>query len=224
MVWLYRTVHKKATIFTKDFDISNCIISSVVEELTDTVKNAIENIFGFKPLILNTNLKINITINSDKPETCGADRIANAVSASTLYKQRPVIVVDSGSATTFDIIDKNNTFIGGLIMPGIDMQLNSLSEKTSKLPKLNVKMVKNKLNIIANDTNNSIFSGVVIAHAMAVQGLLNGCEQELGSKAFVIGTGGNANLINEYMNERKFDVINPTLTLDGLNEIYKLNV
>ena len=79
------------------------------------------------------------------------------------------------------------------------------------------------INIISNDTEEAIYAGVVVAHAQAVKGLLNLCEQKLGEKAFVVGTGGNISLVNKFMNERKIDVINPSLTLEGIKMIYELN-
>lgn len=209
--------------FIQKVHIENCIISSVVEELTEPVKASILQLYGVESIILNTDLNLGINLKVQEPEKLGTDRIANAYAASKLYNERPLIVVDSGSATTFDIIDKDNKFIGGLIMPGLDMQLKSLYEKTSKLPELKLSMVDKVQTVINNDTQNSILSGVVIGHAQAIQGLITICEKELQSKAYIVGCGGNAILLSKYMNYRKFDIINPNLTLDGIYMIYELN-
>ena len=206
-----------------NFRVDDCMISSVVDELTENLKNVISEFFSVTPLVLSQKLNYGIIFKSEHPEKYGADRVANAHAAAKLYEQRPLIVVDSGSATTFEVIDKNGVFSGGLIMPGMELQLKVLGEKTSKLPSLNLKSVSDDINIISNDTEEAIYAGVVVAHAQAVQGLLNLCEQKLGEKAFIVGTGGNINLVNKFMNERKIDVINPFLTLEGIKMIYELN-
>lgn len=212
-----------STLFAS-LNIDNCIISSVVDELTEKVRDAILNLYHVNSLVLSTDLNLGITIKSHNPERIGTDRIANAYAASELYDKRPIIVVDSGSATTFDIVDNNGDFIGGLIMPGLDLQLKSLAEKTSKLSEINLNMMDKVQTYINTDTQKGILSGVVFGHAQAIQGLITRCEKELKAKAFVVATGGNAPRISKYMKYRKFDVINPTLTLDGINLIYGLNM
>ena len=212
-----------STIFPS-LNIENCIISSVVDELTNKVSDAISSLYHVNSLVLNADMNIGIKIKSHNPERIGTDRIANACAVSKLYNKRPIIVVDSGSATTFDIVDNNGDFVGGLIMPGLDLQLKSLSEKTSKLPRINLDMMDRVQKYINTDTQKGILSGVVFGHAQAIQGLITRCEKELKAKAFVVGTGGNASLLSKYMKYRRFDIINPTLTLDGINIIYGLNM
>lgn len=212
-------------IFPKDTIIDNGIISSVVDELTQPICEAVSNVYHINPIVINvTCMDVGIPLKCNNPERIGTDRIANALAASRLYDKRPVIVVDSGSATTFDIIDKDNNFIGGLIMPGLDMQLKSLAEDTSKLPEIKLDMMEQVQTYINTDTKKAILSGVVFGQAQAIQGLITRCEKELKTKAFVVGAGGNAKLLNKYMKYRKFDVINPNLTFDGINMIYELNM
>ncbi len=203
--------------------LKGCMISSVVEELTDKLEQAVAEIFNINPLILRPEKNGGIKIKTPYPEKCGADRVANAYAASRLYGERPVIVVDSGSATTFDIVDTDNAFSGGVIMPGMELQLKTLGEKTSKLPLLDLKKVPKKINVISDNTEEAIYAGVVVAHAQAIQGLIKLCEQEFGAKAFVVGTGGNIDVVNQYMDDRKLDVINPSLTLEGIRLLYELN-
>lgn len=201
-----------------DYKISKCIIGSVVKELDNVLKAACDRAFNINTLIFSLNLKTGVELDVAKPETVGADRIANAYAAKKLYST-PCIVVDLGSATTFDILSKEGKFFGGIIMPGINMQLNSLSEKTSKLPKIEPEQVEK---VIGVDTKTCILSGVIRGHACAIDGLIAQCEKEIGQKVMVIATGGLSQLIVQYM-ERKFDYINPTLTLDGFKHLYELN-
>ena len=135
-----------------------------------------------------------------------------------LYKL-PVIVVDFGTANTFDIVNKEGEFVGGVIAPGINTQLNSLSKCTSKLPNLDATISEKA---IGDNTIDAILSGVIRGTACMVEGLISQCENELGEKATIVATGGLSGLISNYMN-RKFDYVNPILTLEGLKELYKLN-
>ena len=201
-----------------NYEISKCIIGSVVKELDNVLKEACDRAFNINTLVFNSNLKTGVELDVAKPETVGADRIANAYAAKKLYST-PCIVVDLGSATTFDILSKEGKFFGGIIMPGINMQLNSLSEKTSKLPKIEPEQIEK---VIGVDTKTCILSGVIRGHACAIEGLIDQCEKEIGERVTVIATGGLSQLIVQYM-KRKFDYINPTLTLDGFKLLYELN-
>ena len=205
-----------------DYIIDECMISSVVDELTQNLKDAISDIFNITPMLIIPQDNNDIKINTPHPEKCGTDRVANAYAASKLYAQRPIIVVDSGSATTFDIVNADNEFSGGVIMPGMELQLKVLGEKTSKLPTLDLNNIKGDISVISDNTEDAIYAGVVVAHAQAIQGLIKLCEQELGEKAFIVGTGGNINFVEKYMNERKFDVVNPHLTLEGIRLLFEL--
>ena len=127
--------------------------------------------------------------------------------------------MDFGTANTFDIVNSKGEFIGGVIAPGINTQLTSLSKCTSKLPKLDAAKSENA---IGDNTLDAILSGVIRGTACMVDGLIEQCENELGENATIVATGGLCRLIAKYMN-REFDDINPTLTLLGLKELYKLN-
>ena len=217
----YSELKLKIKALSSDYTVDGCLISSVVEELTDSLGQAVSEVFNIKPSVLLPQNNGGIKLKTPNPEKCGADRVANAYAALKLYEQRPVIVVDSGSATTFDIVDNDNEFSGGVIMPGIDLQLKVLGEKTSKLPELSINNIKDDIKAISDNTEEAIYAGVVVAHAQAIQGMIKLCEQELGEKAFIVGTGGNIEYINKYMNERHFDVINPYLTLEGIRLFYE---
>ena len=197
---------------------TKCCIVSVVDELSIKIKEACDEYFGIESFLFDTKSLSGVILDVEKPETVGADRIANAYCAYKRYNSA-CIVVDSGSATTFDIISSDGKFYGGIIMPGLEMQLNSLYEKTSKLPKYEIEEINS---VIGRDTKTCILSGVIRGHACAIEGLIKECEKEINEKVTIIATGGLSSLISKYMN-RKFDHIEPNLTLDGIKYLYELN-
>jgi type III pantothenate kinase len=206
-----------ATLF-KPYEIEECIIGSVVHELDEKLVCACKTVFNIEPILFNDicNLGLNICIKN--PEEVGADRIANAIAAKQKYKL-PAIVVDIGTATTFDIVSKEGDFLGGVIMPGLNLQFKSLCANTSKLPHINA---GHSEKAIGDSTENAMLSGIMRGSACAIEGLIHQCELELGEKATIIATGGHSKLISDYM-FRQFDYIDSNLTLDGLKYLYELN-
>lgn len=205
------------TLF-KDFKVDGCIISSVVEELTKKLKTAVDNVFKINSIVLSTQINTGVKICLDNPEEAGADRIANAAGAYVLYSH-PVIVVDFGTATTFDIVNGSGEFVGGIIAPGLNLQLKALNKFTSKLPRIEVALSNTA---IGHNTTDAILSGVLRGSASMIDGLIEQCEKELGEKVVVVATGGYSGLIANYL-KRPFDFINPTLTLEGLRHLYQIN-
>lgn len=202
----------------KDYKIEGCIISSVVEELSKKFKTAADNIFKTNSILLSAKINTGIKIKMPNLEEVGADRIANAAGAYVLYKH-PVIVVDFGTATTFDIVNKDGEFIGGVIAPGLNLQLKTLNKFTSKLPRIDIAESKNA---IGNNTVDAMLSGVIRGCACMIDGLAAQCEEELGERAVLVATGGYAGFVSDYL-KRPFDFINPTLTLEGLRHLYYIN-
>ena len=202
----------------KPFVINGCIVASVVDELNKRFLSAVENALEIKPIMLNYKSKTGVKIALQSPKEAGADRIANACAAFMLYK-RPCIVIDFGTATSFDIVNNKGEFIGGVIAPGLSLQMKVLNKFTSKLPRIDV-AASDKA--IGNNTLNAILSGVIRGSACMIDGLVEQCETELGQKATLIATGGYSGLISSYL-KRPFDFINPTLTLEGLRFLYELN-
>ena len=129
----------------------------------------------------------------------------------------PAIVIDFGTATTFDIVSKDGVFLGGVIMPGLNLQFKSLSSNTSKLPRISAGISEKA---IGDSTENALLSGIMRGSACAIEGLIHQCELELGEKATIIATGGQSRLISEYM-IRRFDYIDSSLTLEGLKSIFE---
>jgi type III pantothenate kinase len=147
----------------------------------------------------------------------GADRIVNAYAAVQLYK-KPAIVVDFGTATTFDIISNKAEYLGGAIVPGIRMSADSLHERTAKLPKIKIEPPKN---IIGNSTIAAMRAGIVYGYASLVEGMIVRYKKAMKGKPIVIATGGYARLIMKYA--RGIDIIDEDLTLKGLNLLWLKN-
>lgn len=204
--------------FRLDKEIKNAVICSVVLPLTEMLEVAIKKYLNVNSLIVSHKIKTNVELKTDIPSQIGADRIANATAAVSLYKA-PAIVVDFGTATSFDIVNSKNEFIGGIITAGMKIQAEALSNKTSKLPKLNIEEIGN---VIGRNTIDAMLSGIVRGHAAMIDGLIAECEKELGEKATIIATGGFSSVISKYLN-RKFDYINPDLTLIGAKKLFELN-
>ncbi len=204
------------TLFKK-YKVSACITASVVDELSLIFKHALDNVFHLNSILLTEKSNLGINIKLKNPKEAGADRIANACGAYVLYS-KPAIIVDLGTATTFDIIDKEGNFIGGVIMPGLNLQLKALNSATSKLPKIEINKSEKA---VGDNTADAILSGVIRGSACAIEGLIEQCEKEIG-KSIIIATGGYSTLISKYMT-RKFDFVNPYLTLEGLRFLYQLN-
>jgi type III pantothenate kinase len=202
----------------KNYVVDGCIVSSVVEELTKKFKTAVDNVFKLNSIVLSTEINTGVKICLDNPKEAGADRIANAVGAYVLYNH-PVIVVDFGTATTFDIVNTNGEFVGGVISLGIMSQMKALNSFTSKLPQTDVTISNSA---IGHNTNDAILSGVIRGTACMIDGLVEQCEKELDEKAVLVATGGYSGLIANYL-KRPFDFINPTLTLEGLRHLYQIN-
>lgn len=195
-------------------DIEDVIITSVVPQMMYSIKNAMRKYLRKEPLIVQENIQVNI-VNKYKNQTeVGADRLVNAYAAVRKYTG-PLIVVDFGTATTFDVVDGDGAYLGGVIYPGIKISLDALTQKTSKLP--TVQIVKPE-SVIGKTTVTSMQAGIVYGYTGAVINLIREIEAELGEKTTVIATGGLARMIGEQTNA--FEKIEKTLTLEGLQMIY----
>ncbi len=195
--------------------ISDSVICSVVPGLTPAVRSDLKKVTGKTPYIIGKGLVVPIRNRYRIPGQVGQDRLVNAYAASRLYSG-PLIVIDSGTAVTFDVISGQREYLGGLIFPGLRMCLEALHEKTALLPQ--VKLTKPKA-LIGEDTKNSIISGVVLGTAALTKELAGRLKQRLGKGASVIGTGGNIDLIKDYA-KLKMEIV-PELTLIGIELIYE---
>ncbi len=199
----------------KDYSVSGCIAASVVDELTDKVKSALDNVLGINSIFISYDMDLGIGLDAEVPSEVGADRLANAAAVAH-FKGQPVIVLDFGTATTFDILNSEGVFFGGIIAPGVKTQLKSLKAATSKLPLIEAEYSPVA---IAQNTKDAILSGVIRGTACMVDGLISQCEKELGQRVKIVATGGFCKLIAQHA-QRKFDIVDPILTLNGLRIIY----
>jgi type III pantothenate kinase len=206
---------EKALTFS---DIKAVVISCVVPPLIWILNKMSREYCHVNSLLVNSKIKLNIKIKTDYPEEVGADRIVNAVAVFALYGA-PAIIIDFGTATTFCALDKEGNYIGGAIAPGLELSSNALFEKTSKLPKVELKKCEQA---IGHNTIQAIQSGVYLGHLGLTRELIDRFKKELKGKPIVIATGGYAELIGK--STSLFDRIDPLLTLEGLKIIYHLNI
>jgi type III pantothenate kinase len=198
-------------------EIRDVIISSVVPPLTPVFQELSQDRFNIKPLVVGPGLKTGMPILYENPLEVGADRIVSSVAAYSKYGG-PAIVVDFGTATTFDAISAEGEYLGGAIAPGIQIAAEALSLKTAKLPRIEIKIPKKA---IGRTTVSSMQSGLYFGYIGLVTNLIKKFKDELGSQAKVIATGGFGSLISE-----KIDYINiyeRHLVLEGLRILHERN-
>lgn len=195
--------------------ISDSIICSVVPKLTQVMQRDLKHLTSNNTYIIGKDIIVPIENRYRIPKQVGQDRLVNAYAAINLYTC-PLIIIDSGTALTLDVISKNKAYLGGLIFPGMNMSLEVLKEKTALLPK--VKLQPPEI-LIGRDTKNSMLSGVVFGTAALSKELAKRIKQSLGKNVQIIGTGGNISLIKKYSGLKI--KINKELTLIGIKLIYE---
>lgn len=200
-------------------DIREAAMCSVVPPLVGTFEDLLQRYFGTSSLVVKTGVKTGVRINYPNPREIGPDRIVNAAAAHHLYfRGKPVIVVDMGTGTTFDIVSKEGDFIGGVIAPGIGIAAQALYTRTAALPRVELVLPEKA---IGTSTITAMQSGIVFGYIGLVEGLIRRVQKELPEKALVIATGGYAELIARGTN--LIDEVNPDITLIGLRLIYQMN-
>lgn len=187
-----------------------CVIASVNPFVNENLERFAIEWLGVTPLFLRTGADAGIEVRYEPKSAVGADRIANALGALALAKP-PIVVVDFGTATTLDAIDANGTYIGGAILPGPETLMDSLTSKTAKLPKVELKIPDQA---IGGSTAQSLQSGIVLSYIMGIEGILHRFEAELGGNVTVLTTGGLGKLMAELCKPLAW--YEPNLTLDGL--------
>jgi len=198
-------------------DIEAIVISSVVPPVMHALEGMAVKYFGVKPLVVGPGVKTGMPIKYDNPKEVGADRIVNAIAALELYGG-PLIIVDFGTATTFDAISKNGEYLGGAIAPGIGISTEALYTRAAKLPR--IELIKPKT-VIGKDTVSSMQSGIIFGFVGQTDGIITRIKREMGGKVYVVATGGLAELIS--MESGHVDKVNVNLTLEGLRIIYERN-
>ncbi|MDF2936560.1 MAG: coaX [Paenibacillaceae bacterium] len=197
--------------------VEGVIISSVVPPLMFALESMCRKYIGREPLIVGPGIKTGLSVRYENPREVGADRIVNAVAALELYGP-PLIIVDFGTATTFCYIDEKSQYIGGAIAPGIGISTEALYQRAAKLPR--IELVKPK-STVGRNTVTSMQAGIIFGYAGQVDGIVQRIKEEFGTKPTVVATGGMAELIAK--ESRGIEVINPILTLQGLQLIYERN-
>jgi type III pantothenate kinase len=199
-------------------DVDACIIASVVPAVVFSLKTLCRRYFGCEALVVgDEGVKLGIEIDLDRPEEVGADRLVNAVAAHKYY-EGSLIVIDFGTATTFDVVDGNGTYCGGAIAPGINLSLEALHMAAAKLPRVAIGRPRT---VIGKATVPAMRSGIFWGYCGLIEGLVTRIKKEFGAPMTVLATGGLAPLFMEAI-----DVIqhlDPDLTLRGLLAIHRLN-
>ena len=203
-----------------DLDITKTdavIIASVVPPVMYTLINAIRKYLHVQPVIAGRDVDIGVENCYTNPREVGVDRLVNAVSAIRQYG-KPLIIVDIGTATTFDAIDGNGAYQGGAIFPGLKVAMEALFLKASKLPRVDIERPEHA---IGKTTVQSMQSGAVRGYVGALTGIISDIKAELGGEARVVATGGMGRMMAEYCS--LIDEVDPNLTLEGLRLIYENN-
>lgn len=202
----------------KTRDIKDIIITSVVPSPMKTMEEFSLRYFNVRPLVVGADIKTGMPILYDNPREVGADRIVNAVAAYEKY-HTGLIIIDFGTATTFDCVSKEGEFIGGAIAPGLIISCEALFEKASKLPRIETFSMPEK--VIAKDTVGAMNAGIICGYAGLVDGIVNRMKREIGYDVKVLATGGIAPLM--LGESTTIDHLEEDLTLEGLIILYKRN-
>ena len=197
--------------------VSEAVICSVVPPLITTFRELCQRYFKVDPLVVEAGVRTGVNIRMDNPREVGADRVTNAVAGHRLYGG-PLIVIDFGTATTFDVVSEKGDYLGGAISPGIGIAAEALFERAAKLPRVELTYPPRA---IGRNTISAMQSGLLFGYIGLIEGMVNRIRKELGAKAKVIATGGYAELVAQRC--RLIEVVDPNLSLKGLRIIHELN-
>ena len=192
-------------------------ISSVVPNLTDILEKMSRKYFDCEPLVVNSDLELGIKIGYGEPKAVGSDRICDAVAGYKKYGG-PLIILDFGTATTFDVISAEGVYLGGAIAPGVETSAADLQRRAAKLPRIELRFPQE---VIGKTTVASMQSGIMFGAIDAMEGILRRIKSELGTEAKVVATGGYARIMA--LQTKAIDHIEPTLVLEGVRIIYENN-
>ena len=198
-------------------EFEGAILSSVVPQVNRAIRSAVRKLTGIECIIVGAGIKTGVNVKIDDPGTLAGDLLTGTVGALSMYKP-PIIIVDMGTATTIVAVDKDGAYIGGAIVPGVNLSFEALSQGTSLLPNISIEAPRK---CIATNTVDSMKSGAVFGTAAMVDGMIDRMEEELGQSATVVATGGLSGGIIPYCkHEIKHE---PDLLLKGLAILYQKN-
>ena len=198
-------------------DIDDIVIACVVPPLESTLERACQRYFHKAPLFISFKSKMNVEIDYINPAEIGADRLVNAVAAIERHGY-PSIIIDFGTATTFDVVDADKKYVGGVICPGIGISSNALYEKAAKLPRIDLKKPDK---VIGSNTVESMQSGLYYGYLEQIKGIIDRIIQETRQNYKIITTGGLSRIFEEGLGGGV--IRDQTLTLEGLRILYQLN-
>lgn len=197
--------------------ITGVVLASVVPDQAQALREMVDQYFHFSPVVVEPGIKTGISVHTDNPKEVGADRIVNALAAFTRYGG-PCIVVDFGTATTYDAVSERAEYLGGAIAPGIQISAAALFSATARLPRVELNIPRA---VIGKNTIESVQSGLLYGAAAEADGMVELIQKELGGHASVIATGGLASLVVPLCHS--IDDQDPWLTLEGLRLIFEKN-
>jgi type III pantothenate kinase len=215
MVWLTQLMNLDG-VDSKDID--GAIIASVVPQAVFNQRSLCRRYFNTTPLVVgDPNIDLGISVKVDRPNEVGADRLVNAVAAHATYGEA-VIVIDFGTATTFDVVDDDGSYLGGVISPGVNLSLEALHTAAAQLPRV---AIARPARVIGKATVPAMTSGIYWGYVGLIEGLVARIQEEFGKPMMVIATGGLSTVFSSGTNV--IDKIDPDLTIRGLFEIYRRN-
>ncbi len=214
-VWL----HQLFSMTDLKFDMLDaCIISSVVPQSVFNLRNLARRYLKVEPLVIGENVDLGIPVRLEKPSEAGADRLVNAIGAHAVYPG-DLIVIDSGTATTFDVIAADGGFEGGVIAPGINLSMEALHAAAAKLPRMAIRRPEKT---IGRDTVGAMQAGVFWGYIALIEGLITRIREEWGRPMTVVATGGVASLFQGAT--EAIDHFDSDLTIRGMLEIHRRNL
>lgn len=200
------------SLFKEGYAVDEVLICSVVPKVTSIVEKNCAKLSGVKIRVVGRDIVVPIKNNYRNPKQVGQDRLVGAYAAKCLYGM-PLIIIDSGTAITFDVVSRQGRYEGGIIVPGIRLSLESLFKKTALLPRINT--IDAPKDLIGRDTQTSMLSGIFNGYGALCAGLIQNISQSIGLRPKVIMTGGHTSLIKKFI-RTKIDVIDSDLVFKGL--------
>lgn len=214
-VWFHQLLSMRGLSFN---DIDRCVISTVVPQALFNLRNLTRRHLEVEPIIIGeAGVEVGMGVDIDNPKQVGADRLVTALGAVLAYPG-DLIIIDSGTATTFDVVSKERVFEGGIISPGINLSVKALHEAAAQLPRI---AIQKPDKVVGKDTISAMQSGIFWGYIGLIDGLVNRIKDEDGRNFTVIGTGGVASLFEGA--SETIDVYDQNLTINGLLEISKIN-